>query len=42
MNDNKKFWDRCAKFYTFIQQGSNRRLYGELASMAMAYLTLDQ
>ena len=41
MDDNKKFWDRCARFYTGIQQRSNRRLYEELNRMCMSQLTED-
>ena len=41
MDDNKRFWDRCARFYTAIQQRSNHKLYGELNRMCMSMLTKD-
>ena len=41
MDDNKKFWDRCARFYTGIQQRSNRRLYEDLNRMCMSHLKKD-
>ena len=41
MDDNKKFWDRWARFYTAIQEGSNRKLYGELIRLTMSQLTKD-
>ena len=41
MNDNKRFWEKCARFYGPIQQRSNRRLYRELTHMCMAYLQKD-
>ena len=42
MDNNKRFWDRCARFYSGIQQRSNRRLYEELANMCRSRLTGDQ
>ena len=39
MDNNKQFWDRCARFYTAIQQRSNRKLYDELNRMCMSHLT---
>ena len=41
MDNNKTFWDRCSKFYTPIQQQSNRRLYEELNRMCMSRITSD-
>ena len=41
MDDNKSFWQRCARFYGPIQQRSNRRLYKELANMCRAYIAPD-
>ena len=41
MDDNKRFWDRCAGFYTAIQQRSNRRLYRELCLMCLSRLQPD-
>ena len=39
MDDNKRFWDRCARFYSVIQEKSNRKLYHQLNQMCMSRLT---
>ena len=41
MDDNKKFWERCAGFYSAIQQRSNQKLYDQLNRMCMSYLSKD-
>ena len=41
MDDNKRFWDRCAGFYTAIQQRSNKRLYSELINLCKSRITRD-
>ena len=42
MDDNKQFWDRCARFYTAIQQCSNRKLYGEISRLCMSQISKNQ
>ena len=41
VDDNRQFWDRCARFYTAIQQGTNRKLYEEISCMCMSYISSD-
>ena len=38
MNDNKSFWQRCARFYTPIQQRSNRKLYRQLTDLCRPHI----
>ena len=38
MDDNKRFWDRTARFYAGIQEKSNRRLYDQMAEDTIPYL----
>ena len=37
-NDNKQFWEKCAKFYGPIQERSNRKLYHELAQSCESFV----
>ena len=37
-NDNKKFWERVAKFYTPLQEKTNATLYQKVANRIQPYL----